>query len=93
MPNYSFLTPQISNQYGKPFVPPLKGNVIGNGEVNRNGKQLTNGKRNDSVNGKQIKQFPVINYLEYENYNEIEYNNLMKVLNTIYTNHYKCTYY
>jgi hypothetical protein len=39
--------------YGKPFVPPLKGNVIGNGEVNRNGKQLTNGKRNDCFNVKQ----------------------------------------
>ena len=37
--------------YGKPFVPPVKGNVKGNGEVNCNGKQLTNGKRNDSVNG------------------------------------------
>jgi hypothetical protein len=35
------------------FVPPLKGNVIGNGEVNRNGKQLTNGKRNDCFNVKQ----------------------------------------
>ena len=44
---------QITDKYGKPFVPPLKGNVIGNGEVNRNGKQLTNGKRNDSVNGKK----------------------------------------
>ena len=40
-------------QYGKPFVPPVKGNVKGNGEVNCNGKQLTNGKRNDSVNGKK----------------------------------------
>jgi hypothetical protein len=39
--------------YGKPFVPPVKGNVKGNGEVNCNGKQLTNGKRNDSVNGKK----------------------------------------
>jgi hypothetical protein len=37
-------------------VSPVKGNVKGNGEVNRNGKQLTNGKRNDSVNGKKIKQ-------------------------------------
>ena len=32
--------------YGKPFVPPVKGNVNGNGEVNRNGKQLTKGKCN-----------------------------------------------
>ena len=42
-----------SGNYGKPFVPPVKGNVKGNGEVNCNGKQLTNGKRNDSVNGKK----------------------------------------
>ena len=41
------------SNYGKPFVPPVKGNVKGNGEVNCNGKQLTNGKRNDSVNGKK----------------------------------------
>ena len=40
-------------KYGKPFVPPVKGNVKGNGEVNCNGKQLTNGKRNDSVNRKK----------------------------------------
>ena len=48
-------------------MPPLKKNVIGNGEVNCYDKQLTNGKRNDSVNGKKIKQDPVINYLENEN--------------------------
>ncbi len=57
----------VSWYYGKPFVPPVKGNVKGNGEVNCNSKQLTNGKRNDSVNGKKIKQFPVLNYLENEN--------------------------
>ena len=44
---------KLSLRYGKPFVPPVKGNVKGNGEVNCNGKQLTNGKRNDSVNGKK----------------------------------------
>jgi hypothetical protein len=44
----------IDGMYGKPFVPPLKGNVIGNGEVNRNGKQLCNGKCNAKPNGKQL---------------------------------------
>jgi hypothetical protein len=41
---------------GKPFLLHVKINVIGNGEVNCNGKQLTNGKRKNSVNGKKIKQ-------------------------------------
>ena len=46
----------LHGSYGKPFVPHVKINVIGNGEVNCNGKQLTNGKRKNSVNGKKIKQ-------------------------------------
>ena len=49
----NFILKKYLLYYGKPFVPPVKGNVKGNGEVNCNGKQLTNGKRNDSVNGKK----------------------------------------
>ena len=51
--------------YGKPFVPPVKGNIIGNGEVNRNGKQLTNGKRNDCFNVKQESNAHITKSLKY----------------------------